>query len=197
MINESPVEMKPCPFCGSKSVEISNPLTVNNTKLFNVRCLTCGASSGGLTSRCPSAAENWNLRVTPAYEQPKPADVAARASPFGIGKYPPGTPLSTQCGAFLMDQAGLWHFENYQAGTVSEAARDAVANRPRNRDASPSPAWFWFDETPAPMFRDDTADALVLRWEAWRFDYQTGNGRLLLRRLLMLSGRWSMMSESS
>ncbi|MBI2121513.1 MAG: hypothetical protein HYT98_00170 [Candidatus Sungbacteria bacterium] len=73
----------------------------------------------------------------------------------------------TAHGTFHQDYCGLWHYTYEECfGTVSQAAEDAVKNRPKGA------TWFWFNDTPAHIRPDDSAPTLVGRWELWRQDYQ-------------------------
>jgi hypothetical protein len=69
----------------------------------------------------------------------------------------------TTLGCFVRDPCGLWHYHFERvSGTVFTAADDAVANRPDGA------AWFWFNDTHAPMHTGDSGDALHTRWQEWR-----------------------------
>jgi hypothetical protein len=70
--------------------------------------------------------------------------------------------LRTAKGTFTPDQSGLYHYANSDTRTkLEEAAKDATTNPPK-------PAWFWYAETPCPIFIGDDTDALVKRWRQWR-----------------------------
>lgn len=75
---------------------------------------------------------------------------------------------------FLKDPSGLCHFKSVAPGTnIHEAAKLALKNRPR------SAAWFWFNGTPAPIYRDDSPESLSLRWRKYRIAYQTSRQAFL------------------
>lgn len=70
------------------------------------------------------------------------------------------------------DRAGLQHWRGHVGlgGTAEDAARrclDTLSGVLHGRRPS-SPAWFWWNDTPAPIVDDDTVKALVERWLAWR-----------------------------
>jgi hypothetical protein len=87
--------------------------------------------------------------------------------------------VKTDLGTFTQDSAGLWHYKHEKTGTVHEAAEDAIRHKPEV-------AWFWFNDTPAPIFPADNIEALVGRWMHWRRAHQNG-GENFLSCLLRLS----------
>ncbi len=86
--------------------------------------------------------------------------------------------MTTQRGFYRQDLSGLWHYTYAGLGHISGACEDAL------RQAPPGPAWFWFNDTPAPILSGDTPGTLHERWFDWRADYQSGK---LLKRLLAFS----------
>lgn len=76
--------------------------------------------------------------------------------------------------SFFQDKSGLWHFRWKVGGTtVMDAAKVAIDDYPEE------PAWFWFNETPAPIYLDDSPEDLVHRWEKWGKACKAGNNNLL------------------
>jgi Lar family restriction alleviation protein len=55
-----PIELKPCPFCGSTRVEKSKTMGIGPFEWIS--CRKCGAASG-LRDRVIDAIAAWNLRV--------------------------------------------------------------------------------------------------------------------------------------
>ena len=54
-------KLKPCPFCGSKDIRITNKIEKNSTQTFYVWCLGCGTEGPfGLSPK--SALDAWNKR---------------------------------------------------------------------------------------------------------------------------------------
>lgn len=90
--------------------------------------------------------------------------------------------ILTPRGLFSQDPANIWHYHTRQLGHVSEACRDALT-LDRSRAAL-----FWFNDTPAPIFRNDTPETLEARWREWRTTYQDGPHDGLLVLLLKLGG---------
>lgn len=84
-------------------------------------------------------------------------------------------------GEFRKDQSGLWHYSYKSLGTVHSAAQDAINHHPAE------PAWFWFNDTPAPMFTGDTLADLVNRWGVWRASIQSRSSSGVLDFLRSLS----------
>lgn len=85
---------------------------------------------------------------------------------------------------FSRDQSGLFHFRWEVTGTtVEDAAIEAIRNRPKG------PAWFWFNDTPTPIYSDDSPDTLVERWRQWRVATKQCCGNELMRLLEQLAGR--------
>jgi hypothetical protein len=83
----------------------------------------------------------------------------------------------TRAGYFARDKSGLWHYthDRDRAGEdVWSAAEDALQGRPKEA------SWFWFNGTPAPMFKGDGKDNLYSRWNEWRNAYQSGDPSNLL-----------------
>ena len=69
----------------------------------------------------------------------------------------------TEYGYFAQDVSGLYHYKLQSfAGHITIAAEDAIKHKPK------SPAWFWFNDTPAPIKPEDIASVLIERWEIWR-----------------------------
>ena len=62
-------ELKRCPFCGGKVVEISihnfwsDETKDFNEKTYGVKCYKCGSQSNQFYSSEEEAAEAWNRRV--------------------------------------------------------------------------------------------------------------------------------------
>ena len=84
-----------------------------------------------------------------------------------VGKISAERPITTESGQYRQDRSGLWHYHYSQAsGTVSDAARDAIAHHPGNA------AWFWFNGTFSPIIVGDDTRNLVERWNLWRFKFQ-------------------------
>lgn len=89
--------------------------------------------------------------------------------------------LKTATGHWRKDPSGLWHYKNDGVGNnVSGAADNAI------REPAPGPAWFWFNDTPAPIYVGDTTEVLVQRWQHWRVMIQHQD-KLLLPLLAVLS----------
>lgn len=87
--------------------------------------------------------------------------------------------IKTNHGFFVEDGSGLWHYRHRDFGHVTSAAQDAIEHKP-------SVAWFWFNDTPAPMYSEDSVDVLVNRWEEWRCAYQQEDKSFFLYSLLNL-----------
>lgn len=88
--------------------------------------------------------------------------------------------MKTAVGVFIQDPSGLWHYRHLgAAGHVNSAVADAIEHRI-------GPAWFWFNDTPAPIFLSDTVESLVKRWSEWRSSHQKGS---LLDQLIALPPR--------
>jgi len=81
--------------------------------------------------------------------------------------------IKTAGGEFRRDESGLYHYRNMSHNHVAYALKDAIKNRP-------GVAWFWFNETPAPMFPKDTPKTLLARWETWRRAYRDDRGLLVI-----------------
>ena len=84
--------------------------------------------------------------------------------------------IVTPEGRFAADPSGLYHYAWEQPqGCMEYALKDALAGQPSG------PAWFWWLDTAAPMYKDDTMDTLYSRWSAWRLAHQSGtlNGRMM------------------
>ncbi|OGN00730.1 MAG: hypothetical protein A3I26_03810 [Candidatus Yanofskybacteria bacterium RIFCSPLOWO2_02_FULL_43_10] len=81
--------------------------------------------------------------------------------------------IKTVGGEFRQDESGLYHYKNISHNHVFDALKDAIKNRP-------GVTWFWFNETPAPIFLKDTPKVLLARWEAWRKAYQSDRGGLVI-----------------
>ena len=81
--------------------------------------------------------------------------------------------IRTTGGEFKQDESGLYHYRNISHNHVGNALKDAIENRP-------GVAWFWFNETPAPMFPKDTPKTLLARWKTWRKAYQDDRGALVI-----------------
>ena len=77
--------------------------------------------------------------------------------------------MKTRIGVYLQDASGLWHYRHTDVtGHVNDAARDAIEYRI-------GPSWFWFNDTPAPIYNTDDSGSLLERWKAWRKDCQIGS----------------------
>ena len=89
--------------------------------------------------------------------------------------------MKTKYGRFTQDFSGLWHYTTEAAGVhISVAAQDAL-----EKYAGMGIAWFWFNDTPAPIYvSDNNTETLLGRWEEWRKSYQDGK---LLHQLLELA----------
>lgn len=59
--NQDPIELKPCPFCGSKNIELSAEEYHDKDVFYIVSCNNCGAQIEG-SGRSKEAAEAWNTR---------------------------------------------------------------------------------------------------------------------------------------
>lgn len=59
--NQDPIELKPCPFCGSKNIELSSEEYHDKDVFYIVSCNNCGAQIEG-SGRNKEAAEAWNTR---------------------------------------------------------------------------------------------------------------------------------------
>lgn len=59
--NQDFVELKPCPFCGSKNIELSAEEYYDKDVFYIVSCNNCGAKIEG-SGRNKEAAEAWNTR---------------------------------------------------------------------------------------------------------------------------------------
>ena len=59
--NQDFVELKPCPFCGSKDIELSAEEYHDKDVFYIVSCNNCGAQIEG-SGRSKEAAEDWNTR---------------------------------------------------------------------------------------------------------------------------------------
>jgi hypothetical protein len=71
--------------------------------------------------------------------------------------------VRTLRGGFFTDADSEWHYQQEEAGgTVDMAAQDAIGHRPAGA------CWFWFNNTPTPLFPTDTTEQLVQRWWKWR-----------------------------
>jgi len=88
--------------------------------------------------------------------------------------------IETPHGFYVKDESGLWHYHTKDCTDVSDAQRDALIPE------RPSPAWFWFNGTPAPMQSNDILETLYRRWKIWNQDWHANPPRLL-RRLERLS----------
>jgi hypothetical protein len=83
------------------------------------------------------------------------------------------------------DRAGVRHWVGRlgsgDSGTsVYDAAMKCLDTRPaRPAVGDDEPAWFWFNETPAPIAEGDGARSLSRRWIAWREAYQAGGPAFL------------------
>ena len=87
--------------------------------------------------------------------------------------------IRTASGHWSKDQSGLWHYKNDRADDVTGAVHNAL------REPAPGPAWFWFNDTPVPIYAGDTDQALVQRWRHWLAMIQH-NEKLLLSLLAVL-----------
>lgn len=55
-------KIKPCPFCGSKDIEILEWTFKNDINTWQVECQECGVS-GSMYSIKAEAVEEWNRRA--------------------------------------------------------------------------------------------------------------------------------------
>ncbi len=82
--------------------------------------------------------------------------------------------FKTKLGAFRQDKAGIWHYGCRTLPChVSTALDDALSNRPIGA------TWFWWLDTPAPMYEGDTVQMLYTRWDKWREDFLKDHQSLL------------------
>ena len=84
-------------------------------------------------------------------------------------------PIKGIHGRFKSDCCGIYHYTVTPPCDVSHAAEEAIQLRPRR-----AAAWFWFNGTPAPICRKDTANELMERWSDWRDRYQSDKRELLV-----------------
>lgn len=84
----------------------------------------------------------------------------------------------TELGNYRQDASGLWHYQCTGQGSVRVALGDALKNRP---DAA---SWFWWNDTPSPIFATDDAESLFHRWYEWRLTFQKGQASMLVLALL-------------
>ena len=68
-------------------------------------------------------------------------------------------------GYWTRDRSGVFHFR-VAFGHVTDAAEAAIKTKTRGARI------FWFNDTPAPITKEDTAETLVTRWREWREAYQ-------------------------
>lgn len=66
------MELKPCPFCGSRCIDVSASLAFKD---YSVSCDTCGAEAGFSYTR-EGAINRWNTRP-PEPEPEAPAGIPA------------------------------------------------------------------------------------------------------------------------
>jgi len=67
--NEDSLELKPCPFCGTK-VDMEVMKYANGESNFHVECPECGATSGPVCDTRKEAARLWNQRADEKEEVP-------------------------------------------------------------------------------------------------------------------------------
>lgn len=75
---------------------------------------------------------------------------------------------------FRRDRAGLYHYVPHDSLTLGESAEEAIEIRPKAR-----PAWFWFNNSPAPIYPEDSVQNLLDRWSQWRLAYQSHDDKFL------------------
>ena len=83
-----------------------------------------------------------------------------------------------ELGKYTMDNSGLWHYEPNPGESIKGAIKDAIKSKP------PVAAWFWFNDTPSPIFVEDSGETLYERWLNWREAIQNNNRALPLALLL-------------
>ena len=66
----------------------------------------------------------------------------------------------TEKGEFVQDQSGLWHYTptDHVSAYITRWIVDALANMPDG------PAWFWFNNLPAPIVPTDSPETVERRW---------------------------------
>lgn len=84
----------------------------------------------------------------------------------------------TGSGIYIKDKSGLWHYK-VDIGHIDNAIDDVLKHKPKEA------TWFWFNDTPAPIFSGDTKETLYIRWNEWRDTFQQ-NPESLLSQLLNL-----------
>ena len=77
---------------------------------------------------------------------------------------------------FREDPSGLWHHWSGDTTDIQVAAAEAC------RHLNGRAAWFWWQNTFAPILPDDTPEALLRRWEDWRAEGET-DPTMVLRNL--------------
>ena len=70
---KAPVDLKPCPFCGSNAVHLMQQQEPQNA--YNVYCIACGTIGPGLTGPDPQevqacTCDQWNYRVCDGSRKP-------------------------------------------------------------------------------------------------------------------------------
>jgi hypothetical protein len=83
-------------------------------------------------------------------------------------------------GEFRKDRSGLWHYVNTK-DALPFCIVDAIQNRPTG------PVWFWFSNTPAPIFPEDVQDhtRLYNRWLEWGNSHHNDECKILTPLLKM------------
>ena len=59
-------ELKPCPFCGSKDVDVRTHKSLFVTNTYGIICLDCGIQTGQSYTNKLAAIRVWNRRVKDA-----------------------------------------------------------------------------------------------------------------------------------
>ena len=86
-------------------------------------------------------------------------------------------------GKFVRDATGVYHYTPSTPSDLGQAADEAIRTKPKTR-----PAWFWFNDTPAPIYPNDKPADLLVRWEEWRRAYHSGGKEDFLKCLINLAG---------
>ena len=76
-------------------------------------------------------------------------------------------------GGFLRDDSGIWHYGCVVGFTgIYECIEDALRHKPRGI------VWFWYNDIPTPIFRNDDKATLCRRWNEWIKAHQEGGDKL-------------------
>lgn len=92
--------------------------------------------------------------------------------------------VKTEKGEFRKDPSGLFHYKHDPGVVMYRAAEDAIEYA--GKDATP--AWFWFNGIPTPIYPNDTLQTLLERYEVFRRANHTGQLLELLEKL-QISGQ--------